>query len=233
MNRSFKKFAAISVIVTPILFIILTTIAMFLFPGGFKVSGIVFPSTYYRFDIHFFSDLGMLTTEAGRPNIPSAILWCIALTLVGLSFLMYALTLPSYFQKKTVQYRFAIVSSFIAVLSAIGFIGIAWTPWDIFLMPHIFFVFFAFPVAIGYSSLFCVSIFMKKTYPNIFGYLLILFSIAMGVYLWFLFGGPSVDGWEGRIIGALAQKAIVYIMIVLIPVQATGSLIAMKRNQSK
>ena len=233
MNRSFKKFAAISVIVTPILFIILTTIAMFLFPGGFSVSGIVFPSPYYRFDINFFSDLGMLTTEAGRPNIPSAILWCIALTSVGISFLLYAITLPSYFQKKTPQRILAVISSIIAALSAVGFIGIAWTPWDILFWPHIFFVFFAFPVAIGYSSLFCISIFMKKAYPNIFGYLLILFSIAMGIYLWFLFGGPSLEGFEGRIIGALAQKAIVYIMIVLIPVQAVGSLIAMKSDQSK
>jgi hypothetical protein len=231
MKEGFKKVAAISVIVTPILFLILTTIAMYLFPGGFSVGGIVFPTTYYRFEINFFSDLGMLVTETGLSNIPSAILWCIALSLVGISFFLYAISLPSYFQKGTIQYRFAVISSIIAALSAIGFIGVAWTPWDILLGPHIFFVFFAFPVAIGYSSLFCISIFMKSTYPNIFGYLLILFSIAMGVYLWFLFGGPGYVGFEGRIIAALAQKAIVYFMIILIPVQAVGSLIALKRSK--
>lgn len=231
MNDGFKKFAAISVIVTPILFVILTTIAMFLFPGGYSVYDIVIPSTHYRFDINFFSDLGMLTTETGLSNIPSAILWCIALTSVGVSFLLYAITLPFYFQKKTIQRGFAVISSVIAAFSALGFIGIAWTPWDVLLLLHIFFVFFAFPVSIGYSSLFCISIFMKKSYPNIFGYLLIVFSIAMGAYLWFLFGGPSIEGWEGRIIAVLAQKAIVYIMIVLIPVQAVGSLIALKRNK--
>ena len=232
MNNKVKKLAAISVIITPILFVILTTIAMFLFPGGFSVDGVLFPSTHYRFDINFFSDLGMLTTETGLSNLPSAILWCIALTSVGVSFFFYSITLPSYFQKKTIQYRFAIFASIIAALSALGFIGIAWTPWDILLGPHVLFVFFAFPVSMGYSSLFCIPIFMKKTYPNIFGYLLILFSIAMGVYLWFLFGGPDYYSFDGRILAALAQKAIVYTMIILIPIQGLGSLIAIKRSSN-
>jgi len=231
MKNGFKKATAICVLISPIIFFTLTTIAMYLFPGGYSVNEIVFPSTYYKFKINFFSDLGMLVTETGRSNLPSSILFCIALTFVGLSFLIYAITLPSYFQKKTIQYRFAIISSFFAVISAIGFIGVAFTPWDILLGPHVLFVFIAFPVSIGYSSLFCIPIFMTQKYPNIFGWLLIFFSVSMGIYVWFLFGGPSVMNFTGRIIQVLAQKAIVYLMMILIPIQAIGSLIMIKKDK--
>ena len=95
---------------------------------------------------------------------------------------------------------------------------------------HVFFVFLAFPVSILYGVLLCIPIFMKKVYPNIFGWLLVGFCVCMGVYLWFLFGGPSIDGYEGRVIAAVAQKVIVYLMIALIPIEAIGSLIVLRKT---
>ncbi len=207
MKTAFKKFSAYSVIVSSILFIILTTIAMFLYPGGYSIEGVkVFVDRYY-FNLNFFSDLGMLVTETFQYNYASALLFCVALSIEGIAFLLYAISLPSYFQKGTIQFRFAVVSAFFAVISAIGYIGVAFTPWDILLGPHVLFVFIAFPVSLGYSCFFFIPIFMTKKYPNIFGYMLIVFSIAMGVYLWFLFGGPNYSGFEGRVIAAVSPES--------------------------
>jgi hypothetical protein len=232
MNYRFKKRAAFSIIFSSMLFVMLTTIAMlFLYPGGYEIFNTPIDVDHYIFKINFFSDLGMLQTVTGESNIASAIFFCIALASVGVCFLIYAITLPAYFAKRTIQRKFAIVGSVIASISALGFIGIAFTPWDVFLWAHIFFVFIAFPVSIGYAIFFSISIFMKSTYPNFFAYMLILFAVAMGVYLVFLFG-VRIIGLRGLIIAALAQKAIVYIMIILIPLQGVGSLIALKRESN-
>lgn len=55
----------------------------------------------------------------------------------------------------------------------------------------------------------------------------------MGVYLWFLFGGPEASLFDGRIIQALAQKGIVYFMIVVISLEGVGCLIAIRRNSEE
>ncbi|MBN2154643.1 MAG: hypothetical protein JW776_01185 [Candidatus Lokiarchaeota archaeon] len=230
MKDGFKKIAAIGVLISPIFFVVLTTLAMFFFPGGYSIRDIVFPTTYYKFEMNFFSDLGMLTTETGLPNLTSSILFGFALTLMGLSFMFYSITLPSYFQKYTHQYRLAVAGSVFAVLSALGFVGIAFTPWDVLLTPHIFFVFFAFPISAFYSILLCIAVFIEESYPNVYGWLLIVFTVAMGGYLWFLFGGPDLSYFDGRVIQVLAQKAIVYIMIVMIPIQAVGSLYLLRKK---
>ena len=233
MRNGFKKIAAYGVIISTILFVILTTIAMLVYPGGYSIGGERVFVDSYSFILNFFSDLGQLVTETHQYNTVSAILFGTALTLVGITFFLYALSLPFYFQRKTMQFRIALISAFFAMISAIGFVGVAFTPWDILLGPHVLFVFIAFPLSLGYSLLYFIPIFMTKKYPNIFGYLLIFFSISMGVYLWFLFGGPSIDGYEGRVIAAVAQKVIVYLMIILIPLQGWGSLLAIKNNQDE
>ena len=231
MNDRLKKVAAISVIVTPVLFFILTTIGMFLFPGGYSIDGIRYFTTHYTFDMNFFSDLGMLITETWLPNYASSILFCIATTLVGVAFIFYAITVPSYFEKNSIQWKISIGGAFFAIISSIGFIGIGFTPWDVLLGPHMIAVFTGFPVSTVFSALFCVAIFMGKKYPNIYGYLFAIFTVCMVTYVIILFEGPTILTIEGRIFQVLAQKVIVYLMMIMIPVQAVRSLIVLKRSK--
>jgi hypothetical protein len=231
MRESFKKFAAISLLVGPILFIILTFIAMELFPGGWALGKIVFYPSYYKLDKNFFSDLGMLTTVTGKSNLPSSILFCIAMTLPGLAFIFHSITLSTYFTPNTNQYKYAKSASIAGIISAIGFIGVGFTPWDVLPLFHDIFVSLGFAVAGIYCFLFVVAVFKEKAYPNIFGFLSITYLIALIIYPILIYAGPPFDSFPGRILQVLLQKVVVYQMMILLVIEGISSLFLLtKRN---
>ena len=64
------------------LFVVLTTVAMLVYPGG------TFPiaETHgYQFFINYFSDLGQTRTQSGAYNYPSMLLFSTAVVLVGIA----------------------------------------------------------------------------------------------------------------------------------------------------
>ncbi len=226
MKDFMRKVGIWGTFISPIIFVILTTIAMlFLFPGGYSIDGTVFPVTRYYFDMNPFSDLGRLTTVTGIPNLPSAILFCVGVTLTGFSVTIYASTFPSYFSKKSISRIFSIIGAVFAFLASAGFIGVAFTPWDVLYGPHVFFVFFAFPVSAIYGLFYALAIFTDKSFPKIYGVILVFFTLCMGVYLYFLFGFnySAYDGFTSRRIAILAQKAIIYVTMATIMIQSIGT----------
>ena len=236
MKDLMRKVGIWGTFISPIIFVILTTIAMlFLFPGGYTIDGTVFPVSHYLFDMNPFSDLGMLTTVTGISNLPSAILFCVSVTLTGISVIIYARTFPSYFPRKSTSRTFSIIGMIFAYLASIGFIGIAFTPWDVLLTPHVIFVFFAFPISAVYGLFYALAIFTDKSFPKILGIILVIFTLCMGVYLYFLFGFDySVyDGFTSRRIGILAQKAIIYVTLLTIMIQSLGTHFYLKKMQKE
>ena len=67
-------------------FVVFTTIAMLLYPGG---SGVDRSSRGYSFFNNFFSELGLTVTRNGTPNTPSMVLFITALTLAGLGLVLF------------------------------------------------------------------------------------------------------------------------------------------------
>ncbi len=231
MRDSFKKFGAISLLVSPLIFLILTTIGMYLFPGGIEIDEIIYPAHYYRFKLNFFSDLGMLTTPTGKSNLPSSILFCIGMTIIGVAFILHSITLRSYFTENTNQYKWAKAGSIAGIISALGFIGIAFTPWDVLPVFHNIFVSLGFSVAGVYCVFFVIAIFKEKKYPNIFGILAITFLVTIVAYPILLLVSQPYDTFPGRILHVVIQKIVVYQMMVLLMIEGISSLFLLKKNR--
>ena len=70
-----------------ILYILLTGIAMFLYPGGNRIDE---NSDNYSFNLNFFSDLGASKTINGSPNIFSLVFFVIGQIILGLSIFLFS-----------------------------------------------------------------------------------------------------------------------------------------------
>ncbi len=231
MRDSFRKFGAISLFITPILFFILSTIAMILYPGGYGIDEMIFYPNHYKFDKNFLSDLGMLKTATGWDNLPSSILFCLGMTLVGIAFIIHAISLPSYFPKNTKQKKYAFLSVIFAVISSLGFIGVAFTPWDVFPIAHNVSVLIGFGISMFYCLYFGLAVLKEKSYPNIYGYLSMGYILLIIVYALLSVFAPPYESFPGRTTHVVAQKVVAYVIMILLPTQAFGSLILLKKRK--
>ena len=81
------------VVAGSVLFVVLTLVAMWFYPGGTVGD----PDTVgYSFFRNFFSDLGRTASRLGTPNTVSAILFFVALTLAGLTLILFFAIMPSF-----------------------------------------------------------------------------------------------------------------------------------------
>lgn len=197
------------------LFIILTVIAMFWYPGGTMVDD---ATQGYSFFHNFFSELGF-TTAHGRSNQVGAGLFFVALTLVGFGLGLFFLAFPRFFEQERRTRWLAWFGSGLGLLSAVCFIGVACTPANLNMALHKTFVMWAFrllPVAI-----FCYIPAMSMThFPLALRGVFIAFFLLLMAYLLLLEFGPEIDTYNGMVIQATGQKVIVYSSILSIMVQA-------------
>ncbi len=227
-SRFWKKGIFYFTIIGSALFIVLTVIAMFIYPGG----SLTDPTTKgYSFFSNFFSELGFLVTKSGAVNTPSAVLFITSLTLAGLGLVLFFLAFPQFFQGIKAGWTLSLLGSTFGILSGICFVGVAWAPGDVNLDLHVFFVMWAFrlfPVAVFFYA---VAIFRQPDYPNSYGWVFIIFGLLLIVYIFLLEFGPSaMDSTTGQFIQAAGQKVIVYASIGSIMIQANG---AIRKNFQK
>ena len=193
---------------------------MFFYPGGTWAN----PATEgYHFFQNFFSDLGMWTTPGGLANPIAAVLFFVALTSSGLGLILFFLTFPRFFAHQPLLQAFSWLGMLIGVWSGISFVGIAFTPADLFLQAHAIFVYSAFlslPLA---TFIFALAIWRHKTYPNRYAAVLLVFAICLVGYVWLLFYGPSGLTAQGFSYQATGQKLIVYVAIFSMFIQAYGA----------
>ncbi len=200
-------------------FIVFTIIAMFAYPGGMHPA---IHATSYNFFENFFSDLGGTVTPTSLPNPASSVLFFIALLAIGAMAIPFLLILPSIFKKEKVPSILAWFGSIIGLISAIAFIGVAFTPWNVFLLEHILFVQVAFigliPMAFFY--LLAIAFSKQKVLPRKYIAIMIEFLVASISYVVLLFTGPELTTLAGLIINATGQKLIVYNAIVFVALLA-------------
>jgi len=208
------------VIIGSALFILLTLIAMFTFPGGTRVDPGVKGYSFFR---NFFSELGYLHTRSGAPNTVSAALFFTGLFTAGSGLVLFFLAFPQFFTGTQAARLSSRLGSFFGVVSGLCFIGVAFTPADIRLSWHILFVLWAFrlfPVAVFFYGL---AIFFQPGYPKRYAYLLIGFGVLLVAYILLLEKGPKPSTANGLIIQVTGQKIIGYASILSILIQAVGA----------
>lgn len=198
-------------------FLFITLLAMLLYPGSTADD----PTTQgYTFTQNFFSDLGMTETYSGQANVLSAVLFFVALTAAGLGIIAYFLAFPHFFRNRRLSHYLSLGGSLFGVVTGFGYIGVAFTPANLLLDPHVAFVYLAF-VAFFIAALFyTLAIFTNPTYPKTLALIFLAFTFALASYILLIFTGPDLDTLQGLTLQATAQKLIVYAALICMLIQS-------------
>ena len=202
------------------IFVLLTILAMFFYPGGTFTD---FNSHGYSFFQNFFSELGMVRTHNGNPKSISLILFLIAMFLSGSGMMAFFAAFPQFFQKTRANRTLSLVGSALGIISGVCFIGVAAVPADVDMELHKDFVLWAFrlfPVAV---LCYTIVLFRQKTYPRQYAWELVIFLGLLIGYILLLELGPDIKSYEGMVIQAVGQKIIVYASIFSVMIQGWGA----------
>ena len=207
--------------ISTLLFLIFTAIAMFAYPGGTRND----PTTdHYQFFFNFFSDLGLTKAHNGESKWVSLLLFSGGLGLAGAAFIAFFAVIPKWFQDDPRTKLFARIGSVFGMISAASMVGIALTPADILLDAHLVAVKSAM-VTFQFAAIFyAIAIFRRKDFPNAFVIVYGVFSVILIYYNWLLFFGPPADTNSGLIQHCAGQKVLVYSMSLTLIVQSWGLL---------
>lgn len=199
-------------------FVILTLIAMILYPGGTHAD----PTTKgYSFFRNFFSDLGLTETISGDPKFASFLLFTVAMVSAGAALAIFFIAFPKFFTSSPSGRWFSIFGSIAGTVSGLAFIGVA-LPADLYRQPHTLSVQIAFLAFFVAVLLYIPALFLKRDYPKFYFWVFVVFAVLLGVYIWLLFEGPAVSAATGLIIQATGQKIIVYAAIISMFIQSYG-----------
>ena len=203
-----------------VLFVVLTVVAMLFYPGGTLID----PTTSgYSFFTNYFSDLGLTWTHARQPNTVSAVMFITALTMAGGGLVLFFLAFPRFFTGSQWAKVLSGIGSTFGVVSGICFIGVAFTPANLYLKAHIAVMMWAFRTFAVAVICYTVAILREPQYPNRFGFVFVAFAVLLVLYVLLLIAGPPYDSPEGIMIQAVGQKIIVYASIMSIFIQAYGA----------
>jgi hypothetical protein len=201
-------------------FVILTIIAMMVYPGGTKFDS---DAPGYTFFQNFFSELGFTVTRGEVANPIAAPLFFIALTVAGLGLVLFFIVSPQFFWKTRLLKTLSILGSLSGTVSGLAYVGIAFTPANLLPAPHRDFVLLAFRAFLPAVLFYLVAIFINRDYPNRYAVVYLIFAGLLVAYILLITRGPDIDTAQGVMIQASGQKVIVYAAIITILIQSWGA----------
>ncbi|MFX1394002.1 MAG: DUF998 domain-containing protein [Promethearchaeota archaeon] len=185
--KSKERLSGLFLLITALLFVILTFIAMRFYPSS------------YSFTEDTFSSLGQINVNGADNSISRALL-IIACTLVAVALVPFWLIMPILFKENKKDIYLSRCGSLFGLFAApfLPFIAIIPLDWgyEIHMIPTDIF-FFCMAVAI---LLYSIAIFFNSDYQNIFGVIFLVFSIITFLYIYRFFD----------IIRPIMQRIIVY-----------------------
>ncbi|MHA1969259.1 MAG: hypothetical protein ACW964_15845 [Candidatus Hodarchaeales archaeon] len=190
--KSIGRLACLSTIFSTIQFLLLTSLAALLYPGGYDYLG------------YYFSDLGAVVARNGASNSFSSTMFFITLTLTGLAIIPLWLILPSLFKESTVERLLSILGSIIGLIAVPLLIAIGMFPMDTQSELHGFFaryMFLSFGIAI---LIYSIAIVVNQNYSNFYSLIGLAIFILVIIYVFFELGD----------LHTFVQKVIVYSYIV-------------------
>jgi hypothetical protein len=201
-------------------FVALTFAGMFVYPGGTNTD----PTTVgYSFTENFFSSLGRTVASNGSANTVAAILFFTALATAGLGLVWFFVAILQFFRQTRTLGALSILGSIFGVITGLAYVGVAFTPADLFLDIHRQFVLIAFQAFLVVSIFYTLAILLNRRYPNTYAAVYLVFAVLLALYVWLMFNGPKPDTPEGLVIQATGQKMIVYAAIICMFVQGYGA----------
>lgn len=212
-----KRDAFALVIACSLAFFLLTLIAMQLYPGG-RVGDR--DSQGYSFFENFFSDLGQTHTHSGASNTPSLVLFCIAIGAMAIGLGSFFIAFARLFPRASRGVGPGRLAAVCGVVAGLCFIGVAATPWNLYLRAHNVFVIWAFRALLSAVLLDVVAVFISAGFPRRFGWVFVGFALVLAAYVGLLTFGPLPGTPAGALVHATGQKIIVYASVATIFVQS-------------
>lgn len=196
-------------------FVLLTLLAMLVYAGGNAENP---DAPGYQFFRNFFSDLGLTIAYNGEANTASFLLFTIALSLAGLSLIVFFILMPRFFKQDKMALALTWLGSLAGLVAGACFIGVAFTPANLLLQAHVNFVFGAFGSYFVAVLFYVAAMFKLPTFARVYQLVLLAFAFILGGYVWLLFNGP-----ENLTIQIAEQKIIAYASITTVFIQAYGA----------
>jgi hypothetical protein len=200
-------------VVIGLLFYLLITISMLLYPGGTKAD----PHTQgYSFFTNFLSDLGHSVSLSGESNIPSMVLFIIAMILAGIATVLFSLAFTQLFtlSSSRLTFRFSHLGALCGVFAGICLIGVGVVPEDLSTWLHNFCIYAALVVFVVAYLFFFLAVVRTRDLPKRISWVYIALGIVLVVYtiisVWVTFFGPAPGTPTWVVIQATGQKIIVY-----------------------
>lgn len=221
LSPSWSKTAFQIVIAACLTFVVVSVLAMLTYAGGTNADP---ANPGYAFFTNFFSDLGRTIAYNNQPNTVSMYLFSGSLTVAGLGLALFFVSFARFFPTPRWAQILSIVGSLFGIVSAICFIGVAFTPSNVSGAAHnssVRFAFGLFPIAV----LCYIPIILKRDYyPNRYAISFIAFAVLLILYFALISLGPRTGTPEGLLIQATGQKVIVYASILSIMFQSLGAI---------
>jgi hypothetical membrane protein len=202
------------------LFLLFTTTAMFLYPGG---TGPITNTHGYQFFLNFFSDLGRTRTPSGAVNYPSMLLFSSAMIAVGAGAAAFFVTFARYFATHPappLARRFNRAATWFGLLSAVFFAGVGLTPSNLIMPAHLVASNGAFYLLLAAILLEIAAIRRTPGLPTALLWVNSAFVVVLLGYVALMTFGPTANTLLGDEINVTAQKIIVYTAIATISTQA-------------
>ena len=198
------------------LFVILNILSMVFYPGG----NIHEPEQIgYVFTRNFFSDLGTTLSYSGAHNTVSCILFNTSLCICGFTFIVLFYKVKNLFKLKALSN----LATFFGIMGGVSFIGVAFTPADLLLDPHILFAHGIFRSLLIASILFTILIFKTKDFDNKYGYGFIVFGVMVLAYVLVSELGPNPrSNPTALLIQVISQKIIAFWLLLSIYIYSVG-----------
>lgn len=204
--------------IAAVLFILVTALAMILYPGGDYLDN---QTTHYSLTRNFFSDLGVSRTYSHASNDASMILFIISMVLVGVSIILFSFNYWVIYRegkRGLLLGRLAVAS---AVMSGVAFIAITANPWNINLAGHLLMVQQSFVFLVIFIFL-ILALQLLNGWPKLWAGLGIAYVVLLVVYLVLQRLGADISTTKGLMMQAVEQKAFIYVSIVGLGLQAYG-----------
>ena len=212
---------------TCILFVSLSGLAMYFYPGGSMFNNPANPNynsslNYYSHSMNFFSDLGLYNSWSGNSNFLSNILFSYSLLFVGIGIVSFYFGLHFLLKKDKNLIIKSKIGIIVAFISASSFILVGFTPSDKFLTEHMLAVNLAFRSFLVVMLIYTYLIFKSNYIPNYFSLIYFILFLLVGYYVYILISGPSlptvpyghndffVPTRESLLFHVLSQKFVIY-----------------------
>ena len=207
----------ISPVVSILVFISLVTLAMMTYNGGNAIDNF---SYGYSFSLNYLSDLGRNIGYSENSNHVSFYSFNLSLIIIGISFLIYFLFLPSLYNKNPISFLLSRIGGVFGCFASICFAGVGFTPSDLYFDLHVFFanwVFRSMSLAVFFYSLTFLFINKDNFYLSLLFFssgLIILSHIVIADFDFALYMSNPHNA------KVLSQKAAVIAMIFMVPLMA-------------